>query len=394
MNIFEYFSDTKHLSYRSKEDDSNVKKVLDKTLDFIEKSNTAIFIQLSLIDFLTELSKIVEKISKNIFDISKLILKPKIKFLKRKIIDNNKPHYNFFLNLSDYQEYLSDVKDEELNSLYLASKRIWNYDTNRLEPNKHFIVNLDNKIQIKCLNLIPQPNLFKYVDENVFERETYKKFIELFKYFNLTSSTCNINLKEKDKKIDEFLDAILKTDVMIYTYKYILKKKRTSCLTISDFKKELKRYWFNSIKNDKGISPCGFEHVFIGQLLPKLKTVSGYHNWIKYYFDEKNKEIEFNGYLYSNKNPNFSRDIFKNPYFVNLRYKWRGFLKDVNGLLIGTSPEYEFAICTLCFYLGKQDVIININGTDMHCNIYTKDNDECEVIIATAFISDTVYFDR
>ena len=42
---------------------------------------------------------------------------------------------------------------------------------------------------------------------------------------------------------------------------------------------------------------CGFEHVFVGEVQPYLGKVLGFHNWIQLYMEEKNKNLNYMGYL-------------------------------------------------------------------------------------------------
>jgi poly(U)-specific endoribonuclease len=38
-----------------------------------------------------------------------------------------------------------------------------------------------------------------------------------------------------------------------------------------------------------------------------------------------------------------------------IQFIWQGELKKITSLTIGTSPEFELALYTLCFLAGKQD---------------------------------------
>lgn len=58
--------------------------------------------------------------------------------------------------------------------------------------------------------------------------------------------------------------------------------------TIDEFKAKLYEFWFDPYDRD-GTSATvygssGFEHVFMGE--SKDGKVSGFHNWLKYYYEE------------------------------------------------------------------------------------------------------------
>ena len=62
------------------------------------------------------------------------------------------------------------------------------------------------------------------------------------------------------------------------------------------FKKELSQYWFYKFSRSGGpLDSCGFEHVFLGQL--KATTVSGFHNWVQFYTQEKEGDLDYKTYL-------------------------------------------------------------------------------------------------
>lgn len=78
-----------------------------------------------------------------------------------------------------------------------------------------------------------------------------------------------------------------------------------------------------------------FEHAFVGEI--KGTGVSGFHNWMYFYEQEQSGEFNYQGYL-SNQTPRM----------VGMRHTWYGATKPINGFTIGTSPEIEFALYSLC----------------------------------------------
>ena len=58
----------------------------------------------------------------------------------------------------------------------------------------------------------------------------------------------------------------------------------------------LKTIWFSLYSRGRGkIGSSAFEHVFLTEL--RNGTVSGFHNWVYYYFEEKAGHADYQGYL-------------------------------------------------------------------------------------------------
>jgi poly(U)-specific endoribonuclease len=70
----------------------------------------------------------------------------------------------------------------------------------------------------------------------------------------------------------------------------------------------------------------GFEHVFSGEW--RQGIVEGHHNWIRYYLQEKDGDINYHGY--------FGHE--QQNYIGTFQYKWKGFLKKIGGFFFQTSP--------------------------------------------------------
>ena len=63
----------------------------------------------------------------------------------------------------------------------------------------------------------------------------------------------------------------------------------------TEFKTELRSYWFRRYSRSQGqaIDSSGFEHVFVGEI--KNNEVSGFHNWIQFYEQEKANVLFYEG---------------------------------------------------------------------------------------------------
>lgn len=301
--------------------------------------------------------------------------------LKKK---HTRPHIHLFFDYSSVKDYISELSD--INNILEFTDRLWVLDSNRLEIGKDLILNIGDRLQIRSKEFKYQEKLIPYLDKKFFELPTFKALIEIFNDFDPVLQHKRQSLKsEKDEHINNFLNEIKKTDVIILLHKYLLKCKLTKSFSIDEFIEELKYYWFKYHNNEN--EACLFQHIFLGQIKESRNMVTGYHNWIKYYFDQENDEIDFAGHLYSELDPLLDSNIGKNDYYLNLRFFWRGLEKHIDGFLIGTSPEYDFAVSTLAFYIGKKDLCVHVNGFEMHMNTFFKENSEFESLIATTYVS-------
>ena len=63
--------------------------------------------------------------------------------------------------------------------------------------------------------------------------------------------------------------------------------------TIEGFRDELDQYWFAGYGRDADgpVDSSGFEHVMVGEL--DGSSVSGFHNWIEFYVQERDGDLQF-----------------------------------------------------------------------------------------------------
>ena len=72
---------------------------------------------------------------------------------------------------------------------------------------------------------------------------------------------------------------------------------------------------------------------------------------------------------------------------MTLQFTWNGVLKNVGTSFIGVSPEFEIALYTMCFLVGQEENIVELNtGTGdifkLKCKVYTMAKDK----IGTSFV--------
>ncbi|KOC69533.1 Poly(U)-specific endoribonuclease like protein [Habropoda laboriosa] len=176
---------------------------------------------------------------------------------------------------------------------------------------------------------------------NAFLTLTTKSLIKLFDNYELNTSQPEIVTKQKDTEENEFIDNLMETDVMLHVM-HFLSLKGFVKNDIQAYKNILKEIWFHLYSRTKGINgTSGFEHVFIGERKPR-KGIIGLHNWISFFFGELSNKINYYGF---SRNKEFvNKAVILDTYFTYFGKRKR------STMFIGTSPELEIAIYTLCFF--------------------------------------------
>ena len=217
------------------------------------------------------------------------------------------------------------------------------------------------------IDLAKRP-LFYKVDERVFEKPTYKTFISLLNNYIVNYRLEETITDDEEEEINNFLDIVMKTKVMVRAWKYIEEISRRK-FEESQFREILFNLWFQlytNYYNGRSTRYCsGFEHVFVGEgqydthkaPYAVMGEISGYHNWIKFYFDEnKRKVVDYRGYVYDLQ----GTPGHLNPNVVTLQMMWKHMdiqgnvlaelFKKIGGFFVGTSPECDLALGTVAYF--------------------------------------------
>ena len=261
-----------------------------------------------------------------------------------------------------------------VNDIY---QQIWDNDRHKLsvsprgergewlDPEADIL--LDEQIQAfgrRDLDLAKKP-LFRRVNEAKIQTiPTYRSLIRLLDNYKFNNRQSEIITKAEKAEIDRFIDDICQTKPIEIARNYI---NRQLCkLSKESFKQSLKSIWFDLYTNYYGggiiKDASGFEHIFVGEGKYRISSsddkilgaISGYHNWLKFYFDEKERKVNYLGYSYDLKGV-IGQD---NPYVVSTQIRWQNSLKDMTVELfkkrgcffVGTSPECEIAMGTVAHY--------------------------------------------
>mmetsp|Transcript_20566 Transcript_20566/g.23292 ORF Transcript_20566/g.23292 Transcript_20566/m.23292 type:complete len:483 (+) Transcript_20566:139-1587(+) len=273
-----------------------------------------------------------------------------------------------------------------------AAQYLWDLDVNRLTPDEDYVINVQKGKKPFWKEDKAEDPLFTSVDSSAFLRSTYKAFIALLDNYTAETGTTEYVSRAEKQEIWTFLRAIMQSGPMQFCHKYCVANGSDIPVDSEEFMKLLYRIWFQLYTKDHsgdGHDSSGFEHVFVGEI--KNGKVSGFHNWIYFYLQERKGNVDYKGYIKPRNHSNTATN--DDDHVLTLQFTWHGIEKTVGTSFIGVSPEFEMALYTMCFLVGGQENIIDLNtGTDvfkLNCKIYRFARDK----IGTSFVEAMEHFD-
>ncbi|KAL6634844.1 hypothetical protein ACP70R_027515 [Stipagrostis hirtigluma subsp. patula] len=259
---------------------------------------------------------------------------------------------------------------EELNDLSKACGRLWELDLNRLVPGKDYTIECGDGKKVYQKGDKASGNLFSWLEENVLRRPTYSRFCALLDNYN-PHQGYKESVTQQDKYEEAaFIEEISRSAPIKYLHRYLVLKGATS-QDYEDFKKMLTSLWFDLCgRGGCSSSSSAFEHVFVGEIKGQRQgdnEVSGFHNWIQFYLEESNGNVDYQGYIFPRRRgdlPDCESQL------LTIQFEWHGVLKSVSSTLIGVSPEFEIALYTLCFIAGGEDNRVDIGPYSVNVKCY------------------------
>ncbi|KAJ3680631.1 hypothetical protein LUZ60_016909 [Juncus effusus] len=261
-----------------------------------------------------------------------------------------------------------DPSREELQDLSKACDRLWNLDQNRLVPGKDYEINLGEGKKVYQKGDVASETLFTWLADPVLEKPTFSRFIALLDNYNPNEGYKEQVTQEDKHEQVAFIEEISRTTVVKYVYKYLVAKQILNC-HYEEFKRVMSRLWFDLYgRGGSGGSSSAFEHVFVGEIKNRGENeVSGFHNWIQFYLEEAKGTVDYQGYIFPRRRgevPDAETQV------LTIQFEWHGILKSVSSSLIGVSPEFEIALYTLCYYVGREDNEVNLGPYCVNIKCY------------------------
>jgi len=91
---------------------------------------------------------------------------------------------------------------------------------------------------------------------------------------------------------------------------------------------------------------------------------------VQIFLQEKKGALDYKGYIKPKSRTDAPTD--GDDRVLTLQFTWNGVPKTVGSSFIGTSPEFEIAMFTTCFLVGKESNIVTLNtgnGEEFEINI-------------------------
>lgn len=270
---------------------------------------------------------------------------------------------------------------------------LWNDDAakaryiavgNARGANTDIRLDMGGRTSSRDMNDAARRPLFSYVNEGrLFSHPTTRLLIGLFDDFRLSASIVEDQETNRNNKreIENFLTAIINTNVMRKTYDFVKAKRLisgTRTLTPQRWRSELYKIWFKLYSRHRRVlGSSGFEHVFLGEI--DDMQVKGIHNWVWVYKQEKLGNLDYKGHISSiTFNPCVLRGRF------SLTSNRRIYGKPLTSFLVGATPEFEMALYTLAI-LKHPNAISNVKINNVNLKIQTYKNPDGT--LATAYFA-------
>ncbi|XP_011669786.2 poly(U)-specific endoribonuclease isoform X1 [Strongylocentrotus purpuratus] len=239
------------------------------------------------------------------------------------------------------------------------AESLWTLDVNRLSPVNDYVINKQAQVgDGDDVDMSPDP-FFTSVNESALSSRTYQAFIALMDNYISDTQAFEIYTLEELAEIEEFLDAIFESDVMSTTTQFFIDKGWYE--NEAEYREWAKEVWFGNYsrkQSDQNFGSSGFEHVFLGET--RSSGVTGFHNWLQFYFQEKAGDLEYYGYVRENE-----------PNQKGLAFVWKNVKKDFGSMIIGSSPEFEFAMFSVCFRVkGGAQCPFTLDGSPTRIQTY------------------------
>ncbi|VDD94611.1 unnamed protein product [Enterobius vermicularis] len=196
----------------------------------------------------------------------------------------------------------------------------------------------------------PSP-LFTSVSERVSSTATMKAFQKLQALYTKPDATvADENTPERIDAANAFLDAVLATDVMKTAWEF-LTKSGLSTNDAAAFKKQLFSLWFTPFTRATALGSSSFETVFVGET--HANDVVGLNYWYRFYLLEQDNKVNYHGWFTRQKGVQ-----------MELQFAWGSDHAVMDSFLLGTSPEFDLTIYTVCALanVGIDSVYPSQNG--------------------------------
>ncbi|XP_066285035.1 uncharacterized protein [Branchiostoma lanceolatum] len=174
---------------------------------------------------------------------------------------------------------------------------------------------------------------------------TYKAFLRLLDNYNIDRPDYVTAKEENDARA--FINRCLDTEVMKEAHSFLAREGHVSGFSDSrkGFADMLFDMWFTPYSRDSSMCPTtAFERTFVGET--RCHEIIGLPNWLGLYREEYLGNIQLN---------DCRRHDCDDRMILTTDFNWKGVYQTrYSSFFVGTSPEFELALYTVCFLAGDR----------------------------------------
>lgn len=205
--------------------------------------------------------------------------------------------------------------------------------------------------------------LITSVNPKIFQRPTFRLFLSLLDNYKRATGTAETFGPVELREQSDFLDACMATPCMQYAHQWLTSRQLIGA-DPQQFKAALTQMWFSLYRREVANDSSGFEHVFLGE--SDRGQVKGLHSWIQYHLEERNGHLEYRGYLHPHAGPKASAE----DRVISVHFRWLGETKAVSSVIMGSTPEFEMALYTMCFLGGGEENLVWLDDFQLKVKAY------------------------
>lgn len=263
-----------------------------------------------------------------------------------------------------YEDVLRQVQDGTTDDdLLRISEEMFNADINNAY--NYIQVNLQGKTTPMSKTDEAQTNLLN-VPENVWNGPTIKPFVALFDNYHKNVIRPEFVTPNEETEQVTYINTILATGPIRTLMNYLVSKGVTQMNEYNEQVDILRKIWFTKYaRHWTGLCKCScaFENIFMAEL--KSNDVLGLHSWLFFAKRELDRKANYLGYI----------DKLELPQ-KGLILKQHSVLSETKDapevtMFVGTSPELETALYTLCF-MARPDRVCKLRYNNINFSIQTK----------------------
>jgi poly(U)-specific endoribonuclease len=217
--------------------------------------------------------------------------------------------------------------------------------------------------------------LFSYVNPKVLTAPTFAAYLALMGTYDPITTQAEHFTADDLSKQEAFLDAVFQTSVMQHTWTF-LQTHGVINYDYQSFQSYLKQIWFGlySRTSSGPLSSSGFEHVYMGEW--KGNEVDGLHNWIRFHYLEQSGALNYQGYVAHDGN-----------FIPSIHYAWSSHEKTLSSFFIGTSPEFDLSLFTVCFLTNPNSsgCKFSLGGYNLSVQTYTQQASDGNTYVAATY---------